>query len=145
LSAFLPFVWSGGLLPYLHFSFHLHFTLVLTWNIVHITDVKRSFVLSTVVHCVLLPSRELAAMTTTAKGRGAGGVLPINAATTKKDKSQGHKSAPRAQAPRLRLLVRRLPPGLTEIEFWNALGDEWLVGKGKVDWAAFKEGKVSRE
>lgn len=81
-----------------------------------------------------------------AKGR-AGGVLPINAAATKKEKSgQGHvKSSPRSQAPKLRLIVRRLPPGLTEGEFWAALGDEWQVGKGKVDWAAFKDGKISKE
>lgn len=75
------------------------------------------------------------------KGR-AGGVLPINAAATKKEKA---KPSPRSQAPRLRLIIRRLPPGLTEAEFWSALGEEWLVGKGKVDWAAFKEGKVSKE
>jgi regulator of nonsense transcripts 3 len=81
-----------------------------------------------------------------AKGR-SGGVLPINAAVTKKEKSaQGQaKSSPRTQGPRLRLIVRRLPPGLTEAEFWTALGEEWQVGRSKVDWAAFKEGKVSKE
>lgn len=80
------------------------------------------------------------------KGR-ASGVLPINAAATKKEKSgQGQaKSSPRSQAPRLRLIIRRLPPGLTEGEFWSSLGEEWQVGKAKVDWAAFKEGKISRE
>lgn len=84
-------------------------------------------------------------MSTNAKGRGAGGVLPINAAATRKDKSQHQKSSPRSPAPRLRLIIRRLPPGLTELEFWKALGEEWQVGKGKIDWAAFKDGKVSRE
>jgi len=81
-----------------------------------------------------------------AKGR-AGGVLPINAAATKKEKSgQGQaKSSPRSQAPRLRLIIRRLPPGLTEAEFWTGLGEEWQVGKGKIDWAAFKDGKISKE
>lgn len=80
------------------------------------------------------------------KGRAAG-VLPINAAATKKDKSLNNnaKSSPRGQAPRLRLIIRRLPPGLTEAEFWSALGEEWHVGKGKIDWAAFKDGKISRE
>jgi regulator of nonsense transcripts 3 len=45
----------------------------------------------------------------------------------------------------LRLVVRRLPPGLTEDEFWTALGGDWKVGAGKVEWAAFKGGKVSKE
>lgn len=81
-----------------------------------------------------------------AKGR-AGGVLPINPAATKKEKSSQNqaKSSPRNQGPKLRLIIRRLPPGLTEAEFYNALGEEWQVGKSKVDWAAFKGGKVSKE
>ena len=46
---------------------------------------------------------------------------------------------------RLKLIVRRLPPGLTEEEFETSLGGEWIVGNGKVDWAAYKPGKVSKE
>jgi hypothetical protein len=34
---------------------------------------------------------------------------------------------------------------LTETEFWTALGQAWKVGAGKVEWAAFKDGKVSKE
>lgn len=81
-----------------------------------------------------------------AKARAAG-VLPISAAATKKDKpANSHaKSSPRTPAPKLRLIVRRLAPGLTESEFWDALGAEWKVGAGKIDWAAFKEGKISKE
>ncbi|KPI39071.1 uncharacterized protein AB675_4674 [Cyphellophora attinorum] len=30
-------------------------------------------------------------------------------------------------------------------KFWDALGDEWKAGNGKVDWAAFREGKISRD
>ena len=55
------------------------------------------------------------------------------------------KSPAKAGMPKLRLIVRRLPPGLTETEFQSALGDEWKVGAGKVDWAAYKDGKVSKE
>jgi regulator of nonsense transcripts 3 len=80
-------------------------------------------------------------MSTPGKAKG-GGVLPINAAATKKSQP---KQGSRAPGPRLRLIVRRLPPGLVEAEFWSALGEEWLVGKGKVDWASFKDGKVSKE
>ncbi|KAL8840636.1 MAG: hypothetical protein Q9176_003749 [Flavoplaca citrina] len=46
---------------------------------------------------------------------------------------------------RLKLVVRRLPPGLTQEEFETSLGAEWRVGSGKVDWAAYKPGKVSKD
>ncbi|KAH0842872.1 hypothetical protein FOPE_08405 [Fonsecaea pedrosoi] len=80
------------------------------------------------------------------KSRAAAGVLPVNAATRKNATAQSaSKSSPRTPAPRLRLIVRRLPPGLTETEFWATLGDDWKVGNGKVEWAAYKDGKVSKE
>lgn len=43
------------------------------------------------------------------------------------------------------MIVRRLPPGLTETEFWEAIGPEWKLGGGKVDWAAFRQGKISKD
>ncbi|KAL8646926.1 MAG: hypothetical protein Q9226_006649 [Calogaya cf. arnoldii] len=46
---------------------------------------------------------------------------------------------------RLKLIIRRLPPGLTQEEFESCLGDEWKVGSGKVDWAAYKPGKISKD
>jgi regulator of nonsense transcripts 3 len=75
------------------------------------------------------------------------GMLPIPASATKKPTAapKPSKSQGRAGLPKLRLIVRRLPPGLTEDEFQAALGDEWKVGAGKVDWAAYKEGKISKE
>ncbi|OAG36164.1 hypothetical protein AYO21_09632 [Fonsecaea monophora] len=80
------------------------------------------------------------------KSRAAAGVLPVNAATRKNATAQSaSKSSPRTPAPRLRLIVRRLPPGLTETEFWATLGDDWKVGNGKVEWAAYKDGKVSKD
>lgn len=82
-------------------------------------------------------------MSAPSKGR-AGGVLPINPAATRKP-AAAQKSSSRTPGPRLRLIVRRLPPGLTEAEFWEGLGTEWQNGNGKVDWFAFKPGKVSRE
>ena len=42
-------------------------------------------------------------------------------------------------------MIRRLPPGLTQSEFDQALGDEWKTAGDKVDWAVYKEGKVSKE
>jgi regulator of nonsense transcripts 3 len=45
---------------------------------------------------------------------------------------------------RLKLTIRLLPPGLTEVEFKAAIGLEWLVGGGKVDWMAYAPGKISK-
>ncbi|PGG99356.1 hypothetical protein AJ79_08550 [Helicocarpus griseus UAMH5409] len=72
------------------------------------------------------------------------GVLPISASVTQKGGSS-NKPSSKAAAPRLKLLVRRLPPGLTQQEFEAALGDEWKLGNGKVDWLLLKEGKVSKD
>ncbi|KAK4140059.1 Smg-4/UPF3 family-domain-containing protein [Dichotomopilus funicola] len=41
-------------------------------------------------------------------------------------------------------VVRRLPPAMTEDEFVAILGDEWRVGRGKVDWFSYWPGKVSQ-
>ena len=54
-------------------------------------------------------------------------------------------AAPKAAPARLKVVVRRLAPGLTEAEFVAALGDGWRVGGEKVDWMSFKEGKISKE
>jgi regulator of nonsense transcripts 3 len=43
------------------------------------------------------------------------------------------------------LVVRRLPPGLTEVEFCAILGADWAVGNGKVDWFSYAAGKISKE
>lgn len=55
--------------------------------------------------------------------------------------------APRMKAPAQgeKVVVRRLPPGLTEDEFVAILGDEWMVGRGKVDWFSYWPGKVSQQ
>ncbi|OJD27405.1 hypothetical protein ACJ73_01205 [Blastomyces percursus] len=71
------------------------------------------------------------------------GVLPIPAMATQKGTS--NKPSSRTAAPRLKLLIRRLPPGLTPEEFEAVLGDEWKVGNGKVDWFHYREGKVSKD
>lgn len=46
---------------------------------------------------------------------------------------------------KLKVLVRRLAPGLTEEEFHLILGEGWKVGRGKVDWISYQKGKVSKE
>jgi regulator of nonsense transcripts 3 len=47
--------------------------------------------------------------------------------------------------PRLKVLIRRLPPGLTETEFYAIIGAEWKTGAGKADWANYEPGKISKE
>lgn len=83
---------------------------------------------------------------TIAKPSRSNGVLSIPASATQK-KSGGGSEGPTSRAPlaRLKIIVRRLPPGLSQSEFDEALGDEWRTGGDKVDWTVYKEGKVSKE
>lgn len=84
-------------------------------------------------------------MTQISAGKSTGGVLQIPAAVTQKNANPAPKKTPKPAAPRLKLLVRRLPPGLTQEEFEAALGGEWKAGAGKVDWFQYKPGKISKE
>jgi hypothetical protein len=79
------------------------------------------------------------------QGKNTAGLLPISAAATQKSGSGAPKKAPKPPAPRLKLLIRRLPPGLTQSELESALGAQWKTGAGKVDWLQYKPGKVSKE
>ncbi|KAM3505184.1 hypothetical protein MY11210_008070 [Beauveria gryllotalpidicola] len=78
----------------------------------------------------------------------------------KKRRGQGEKKSDNAkgreaEAPRpprqrqqndgAKLILRRLPPGMTEAECVAILGDRWIVGKGKVDWSSFVPGKMSTD
>ncbi|PYH49726.1 putative nonsense-mediated mRNA decay protein Upf3 [Aspergillus saccharolyticus JOP 1030-1] len=84
-------------------------------------------------------------MTQILTGKSAGGVLQVPAAATQKNASATTKKAPKPPVPRLKLIIRRLPPGLTQAEFETALGPDWKTGAGKVDWFVYKPGKVSKE
>lgn len=53
--------------------------------------------------------------------------------------------APKLMTRNLKLVIRRLPPGLSQEEFETSLGEEWKVGGGRVDWAVYKPGKISKE
>ncbi|KAF2088883.1 hypothetical protein K490DRAFT_38150 [Saccharata proteae CBS 121410] len=78
---------------------------------------------------------------------GANGVLPVPAAVIQKSNTNGASRGPsnRSAAPRLKVVVRRLPPGLTQQEFEAAIGDEWKSGRGHVDWVSYKPGKISKD
>lgn len=85
----------------------------------------------------------------TVSSHSTNGVLPVPATVLQKQSPP--TNAPRGPArskstsPRLKVIIRRLPPGLTEEEFQVVLGDEWKVGGGRVDWFLFKAGKISKE
>jgi regulator of nonsense transcripts 3 len=75
---------------------------------------------------------------------GVNGVIPV----TVLQKNAPPASAPRgpkAASPRLKLVCRRLPPGLTKAEFEKILGEDWKVGAGKIDWMSYDKGKISTE
>ncbi|CAG8901322.1 unnamed protein product [Penicillium egyptiacum] len=79
-------------------------------------------------------------------GKTTAGLLPISAAATQKSGSAAPaKKTPKPPAPRLKLLIRRLPPGLTQAELESALGNQWKAGAGNVDWVQYKPGKVSKD
>ncbi|ERF74376.1 hypothetical protein EPUS_02063 [Endocarpon pusillum Z07020] len=84
-----------------------------------------------------------------ASTRNVNGILAIPAAVTGKkastNSSAAPKLSPRTGSQKLRLIVRRLPPGLTQAEFEVILGEEWRVGAGRVDWFAYKDGKISKD
>jgi regulator of nonsense transcripts 3 len=84
----------------------------------------------------------------TAPSQPANGVLPIPAAVLQKQSPTANPRGParsKPNSPRLKVVIRRLPPGLTQEEFEAALGDDWKVGGAKVDWFVYKPGKVSKE
>lgn len=76
------------------------------------------------------------------------GVLPISASATQKASQHGGSLKPanvKSIGPRLKVVIRRLPPGLTEEELLENLGPEWRSGGERVDWMVYKPGKTSQE
>ncbi len=80
-----------------------------------------------------------------APANGLNGVLPVAALHKNGPGPVPPARGPRAAQPRLKLVCRRLPPGLTKGEFEGVLGEQWRVGAGKVDWLSYKKGSVSTE
>ncbi|TAQ87972.1 hypothetical protein B7494_g3701 [Chlorociboria aeruginascens] len=74
----------------------------------------------------------------------ANGLLPINVSQTASNSSKP-VPAVKPPAPKLKVVIRRLAPGLTEAEFTTILGEEWKLGQGKVDWLSYKPGKDSTD
>ncbi|KAJ4353331.1 uncharacterized protein N0V89_005059 [Didymosphaeria variabile] len=74
---------------------------------------------------------------------GVNGILPVTA--LQKNVPASAPRGPKTPAPRLKLICRRLPPGLTRTEFETMLGEEWKVGAGKLDWINYRKGKVTKD
>ncbi|MCJ1309893.1 hypothetical protein MMC25_003554 [Agyrium rufum] len=74
------------------------------------------------------------------------GVLPGPGTATSKSANASNNNSTISKTPSsLKIIVRRLPPGLIQSELLQTLGTEWHVGGGKVDWMTFKAGKVSKD
>ncbi|KAF1994061.1 hypothetical protein P154DRAFT_40238 [Amniculicola lignicola CBS 123094] len=74
---------------------------------------------------------------------GVNGVLP--AAILQKNAPNSTPRGPKPPSPRMKLICRRLPPGLTQAEFEAVIGDDWKMGAGRVDWFMYKRGKISKD
>jgi regulator of nonsense transcripts 3 len=72
----------------------------------------------------------------------ANGILPVVA---KGRPGNPATASIKGVAPRLKVVIRRLPPGLTEEEFLTFIGEEWGTDNEKIDWASYRGGKVSRK
>ncbi|KAI9757914.1 MAG: hypothetical protein M1835_000628 [Candelina submexicana] len=77
--------------------------------------------------------------------RARNGILPVSATTLQKASAGGRAAlaAGKSSADKLKVTIRRLPPGLTRTEFEAGLGEDWIEGKGKVDYFGYTVGKVS--
>jgi regulator of nonsense transcripts 3 len=71
------------------------------------------------------------------------GILLVTASQTAGNASKA--SANKLAGPRLKVVIRRLAPSLTEVEFIKLLGDDWKLGQGRVNWFSYKLGKDSKE
>lgn len=83
------------------------------------------------------------ASSTASGGARANGVLPMPTSQTPANGSR--QAAAKQPSQKLKLIVRRLAPALTEAEFLSIIGEDWEVGKGKVDWFRYQPGKDSKD
>lgn len=76
------------------------------------------------------------------------GVLPIDPSQTQAqnqaDAFKTGKGRSAATQDGVKAKIRWLPPGLTEDELLNVLGDSWKPGNGKVGWFRYKAGHMPK-
>ena len=83
-----------------------------------------------------------------AGSRTANGVLPASHAKSQPQAGAGTSSrAGKGKTPveGQKVVLRRLPPGITEQETVAFLSDEWKPGGAKVGWFSFQAGKISKD
>ncbi|KAF7560425.1 hypothetical protein G7046_g3712 [Stylonectria norvegica] len=79
-------------------------------------------------------------------GRGKGSHEKSNETTKNSNENEASKpTKTRTQNEGEKLVVRRLPPGMTKSEFTSIIGPDWALEKGKVDWFSYAPGKVSND
>ena len=69
--------------------------------------------------------------------------VATNGSSAKQDAPKAAKTKPPVEG--LKVIIRRLPPGMTREEFLSIVGHEWHAGNGKVDWFDYGDGKVAKE
>ncbi|KAK9778157.1 putative Smg-4/UPF3 family-domain-containing protein [Seiridium cardinale] len=74
----------------------------------------------------------------TTSSRNQNGAMPAGNAN-----GEGGKKT-KSQATGRKLMIRHLPPLITEEEVQAILGEEWKSGNDRVGWAQFQQGKVSK-
>ncbi|KAJ4173246.1 hypothetical protein NW754_012253 [Fusarium falciforme] len=80
------------------------------------------------------------------KSRGRGSSARSTEANKKANEGDAPKPAKtKAHNEGEKLVIRRLPPGMTQEEFVSILGNAWELGKGRVDWFSFAPGKISTD
>ena len=67
---------------------------------------------------------------------GTAGIIQVNPAAVQPSSAKA--------STRLKVIIRRLPPSLTRTEFEQAIGDDWKLAGGKVDWVEYRQGKIRR-
>ncbi|KOS22021.1 Regulator of nonsense transcripts UPF3 [Escovopsis weberi] len=77
--------------------------------------------------------------------RGKGASDKGSEAKNTNDPDAPKSSRTKAPSEGEKLVIRRLPPGMTQDEFVSILGHEWETGNGKVDWFYYVRGKISND
>lgn len=91
------------------------------------------------------PPRQPVIMSRRGNQRANGAIPPVNHTNMRSPPTNQPAMQTRNTGIRLKIQVRRLPPGLTEAEFKEAIGEDWLPGKERVDWMSYQPGKISKE
>ncbi|TDZ37955.1 Regulator of nonsense transcripts UPF3 [Colletotrichum spinosum] len=85
----------------------------------------------------------MATSSTQSTSRKTNGALPVSSQQAATEAPKSNKSRTPVEGDKV--VIRRLPPGLTEQELWAILGDEWKAGQGLVSWHNFVSGKISHD